>query len=1395
MPFEVGTNSTIRDLRKKFCDEMDLDISKTRFLLNGERLEDKSIIKMLNLEDSDKIEAFIECKGGGPPRNKKFLNSEEQILNALNESSECFDSDERQSETDLEVKKISDSRLDEQEIIDLKVPENKKEMIRDSPTKELSTDENSNQVLHDNCFEESHRFDEVQETNTDNDDWLDSVRSDFNHGMFDGTSSLHKKLKFYMKLPEISPVEQNIVKTLIERIKIHSEWESEKDQIFPQKEKKGRKRKERSSGDVDARCLRRKQNPPNQRNDVQETEDNVEITLPQIPIVEDDSRKNLFRVFGIVSPFIRQKVPTEEEVRRFSLSVHLWAEKVKGSVEFLQKTKLTDRHFKDMLVFAGPSSRWKLIPDRSVTEYKNLWQNAAKGVHQFHGDLETGFESMSGFHEASAQFCPFGHCQLNSALMHLTSPIKFTSTTSRRNLFKAGKTSKMEEDQATKPSPTKQELKEQNKLLQQEINALMSSKDPPKADTDEKVKRCLKKFTQPKIVKCNQDGCDKTFVTVFGLEQHLKKIHSVVDDIKKSKQECPFCGKETFYVDQHIKTVHKELSRNETCEVCKQSVKHDMKKHRSVCIFCPFCAYMNRKKDRLLRHIENNHRENSLQAQALDLTSPGKKEGYKSVKKTQKRKEQDMKEIKETEPLDSTYPSRCQDKAETDIEGCLIDVAQIEAQDLSTSMTDENNFDPSETVNQRRTKYPFDDKNEAYASEFEDGDNNELTLDRRNVKDDLEKELRKIDELTAKELEGDEEVLEQFETFMKNKTSRRNEEDGPLSGVSTVGIYKRALKNDLLPAFHMLFEPFDSRWILDCITPKVCTFEGQQRFHVKPEEPIYITSRVVQAALEMSKEKGGQQGGQRGTILNATVQFMNFIEIYFNQRLNLFGREPFESVIMYHKGVRTFISGTGAWKMCNDEKDKAQNENKIRESYLHPNKEAEVLKRYKKYIKSPERLNNLNKILMHSENEGKKPSDRELTEQGKIVMGEIAAATGCRPVVLLKLTNAAYIDKQPGFNPYKTTPDDCIVDEQDGADTIYRRVNPNLPPKNKACKHQLEDNVAECPVKCEDRCEPDGYNLFITWDKTYGTKGPSYLHIPKELKHMMDIYDIKRIRYFKGRKSPFNSNADWIHDDSTPFFLNSACSPFKTLDLKHVTEAMGIHVTAYNYRKIVSTWARSHASEEIRLAEEEALQHSLRVADADYQQNKQIKPQKLTQRYIEEEGLFPESFKEGIEKTKSIVSSAIKSTEDKRTKKRIKTLLERNAAYKTLRSENRPLGPNHRILSSQRKAFLKLVQEVTNTDVDKCLIDKKPTQWRHFCVRTVCTAKGVQGEELRTLWKAMYQGDLRWGIRDARLRAKERNWPRNKVTNRRDRNSWIAASIRQSHITGGKRQEKSTKGN
>ena len=106
---------------------------------------------------------------------------------------------------------------------------------------------------------------------------------------------------------------------------------------------------------------------------------------------------------------------------------------------------------------------------------------------------------------------------------------------------------------------------------------------------------------------------------------------------------------------------------------------------------------------------------------------------------------------------------------------------------------------------------------------------------------------------------------------------------------------------------------------------------------------------------------------------------------------------------------------------------------------------------------------------------------------------------------------------------------------------------------------------------------------------------------------------------------------------------------------------------------------------------------------------------------------------------------------------------------------------------------MRQIQEETKTDVEQVLKDMKPLQWRNFCVRTVCTAKGERGEGLRKLWTLMYQGDLRWGVRDARMRAEEKSWPMIQLTRRRDRNSWISASIRLSHVTEKKSKDKKRK--
>ena len=88
---------------------------------------------------------------------------------------------------------------------------------------------------------------------------------------------------------------------------------------------------------------------------------------------------------------------------------------------------------------------------------------------------------------------------------------------------------------------------------------------------------------------------------------------------------------------------------------------------------------------------------------------------------------------------------------------------------------------------------------------------------------------------------------------------------------------------------------------------------------------------------------------------------------------------------------------------------------------------------------------------------------------------------------------------------------------------------------------------------------------------------------------------------------------------------------------------------------------------------------------------------------------------------------------------------------------------------------------------------RKPLKWRNFIVRTVCEATGDRGQRLRDIWVKIYRGDLQWGVRDIRLRAKENNWPRrdsNAYMQKKDRNSWIASSLLKSLQTDSKVKEK-----
>ena len=1471
LQFELNKNEEIRELRKYFCQEEKFHLSSVRFLFNGQRLEDDEKIESVLTRDGDVIEAFLELVGGGKPKIVKNLVDPKDICAALDESFEF--SDEPDSCSDNEHPNEDVPLLGE--ITEKKVTNNNEK-------KHFDNDNNITDLENDKCPEDNFADNDLagdpdmrmcegsvsEQINCSNEieveltsrQFLDDVRK---NETFSKKKPLDKKIIHLLELPNISVIEIGILKNYLEMRKKLGELSQEDDE--PEKLKKKRKLKKEEVSKVE-RNLRRKTEEGHSlqeknttethllQNQINETQDETvhqeetgndedSYQTPQkssikVPNIETPKQRNkIMNMFGIgtPSPFLKFSKTTEEDLKRLSVAVHLWAHKWCGNMNILQSERLTDKHFQQILEFAGPNSKWRILKDRPVSQYKRMWRNAMKGGHYYRGHPDSGYETESKLHCPDIPFCPFQHCKpglmtpfdvdltVLTPLQSIDHQNERILSSTQRRLFTPQKDSEKvtSEDSQTgfvkhtevhdpgNPTPKKQELMRQNIALKHEV-LMMKEKDDKNENTF-KVKE-MASSTKEILVTCNVDNCGRKFKSTLGLSKHQKNEHGDENVDHNTKHQCCFCGKSVRYIDQHISIVHKDLRPNSKCEVCQKTIVGDMKKHRGSCNSCPYCPYKEKKKVRLLKHIAACiYKKEALtsQTEAWDLSSPKKGETKETnevtataVESNNVVQKEDFHILSDPPDLDQAEEEHGESGLEMNsqdfqenrssqgpnlIKGIVKRVPTKERKDAEVA-EESNDKEKVEvknlteiSANCKRRKYPFDadESDELYMSELEENDEIEFTLERRRVKDNLELELRMVDNMENPEQVGDDEIVAKFRNFMqiKKKKAQKEGEFSKLKQVSTIDMYTSAIKNCLVPAFHHLVSPFDARWILDCTTEKQVTINGELRRFVDPKEPIYMTSIILKEALRKIDSYCGESGSERGTLLCATTDFLDFIELEFNNQMSSYGPGPSEKLWPYHNGVRKFLKSTGEWKMSNQEKDKAHQTRKVIEQYQNPNKDLEILENYKKYIISSGRLSNFTKVLSFAADDSPMPSNGEMTELGRIVMGEVVLATGVRPIVVTRLTIGSYGDKMAGFNPREISNDDCVVEEEQDDHKIFRRVNPSLPPKHKACEHQAAEKTSICSVYCENRCDPDGFNILVTWDKTHSTNGSSYLHLTRPLKILLDCYSLIRSRFFKHRKPSFTKNDEWLSEDETPMFLKSSCSEFKFLDLKHISEAMKYDVTAYDFRRIVCTWALTHGNHEIREAEEEALQHRLQVAKDRYLQNKQSKPQNLTQTYAQEENLFPKIIMEEVNKTEAAHIKEMKAHDQKRAKRRYENLINEKETYKKTKLENKPLGPRHRVAESDRIRFKELVEEIQHKTIESLLDEIKPLQWRRFIVRLVCTTEGQKGIELRNLWVKLYTGDLKWGVRDARMRSKEKSFGKIQLP---DRNSWISTSIRKS---------------
>ena len=941
-----------------------------------------------------------------------------------------------------------------------------------------------------------------------------------------------------------------------------------------------------------------------------------------------------------------------------------------------------------------------------------------------------------------------------------------------------------------KESPTKEELKRENFLLKKELDAVKKNLGDNLDDNNE---------NEDRKIYCEANGCSSYFFSSAGLFQHLETEHN---DHSKPPQLCRICSRYVKYLDQHYKRVHKQ---KKFCDVCRQWFSTNFKDHRRDCYTCPICLKEEPSKIhwRLINHIKECK---GPQTKVLDLSTPKKKDASGPVVDVSTPPKDDSCSV-----VDTSVPMRNEDSvpvldlrtSKKDSGSVVTDVnpadmillsgpstssssemssyVQVEQLEKSFPISYGDGCCVTEAVSEdalsvKRKSFPFEDEdNENYISEHEESDLPEFTVLRRAMKDKLIIDMKKVDEQRSEKL-GDLRFVDDFRAYLRKK--KQTHKNKNRKEVSTIRTYGRMAKNYLLRACHNLITPFRADWLLDPLSLKEYDFMGTP---VKSLEPIHLSSVILDEALNLLGDNIQENGNNRALLLATTMEVTSYITWYHHRHVNVHGIEPIKSAVAYHDLLKSYIDSTGMWSSANFDKKAQLSDNKTLKDHEDPQRDLNVLLKLKEYFNSGPRMDGVNALIKFSRDNSEIPSAKDYAYLTHFVMGEQVITSGKRPKVIYDLPNGSYRDKKAGFDPKRVSRGDKVPDERstDG-DTLYRRVNPTLPPKHLACQHQIESKCAECPVYCEDRYEPEGYNVTVSWDKNSLTNGISYMHISKISKILFDLYEIVKYKYFAARMEADPEFAKYLYNDDTNFFLNSKGSVIDFINLKHMSEFMGIDVTSYSFRKIMVTFALSHEDQTIRDCEESSLQHSLRVAGEFYLQNAMLKPQTLTARYVEEEEVFPQQMKDIVMEAEKVNCQRIKNIEAENVKRRINNLIMAKVLYKEHLEKNKVLGPKHRILFDDREVFIDLIEKIAGEKIDTYLL-LKPKAFRKLIVRLVCSSTGELGDRLRSIWVKMYGGDLVWGIRDARWNVLQNLKKKGKAKGSgNDRISWVCRAVRNS---------------
>jgi hypothetical protein len=320
----------------------------------------------------------------------------------------------------------------------------------------------------------------------------------------------------------------------------------------------------------------------------------------------------------------------------------------------------------------------------------------------------------------------------------------------------------------------------------------------------------------------------------------------------------------------------------------------------------------------------------------------------------------------------------------------------------------------------------------------------------------------------------------------------------------------------------------------------------------------------------------------------------------------------------------------------------------------------------------------------------KVPTSKEYMNSTQWLLEQLICLGGNRPCALLGITLRDWAERRPGYCPFFQDEENEMVEDEPGHDSRKVLIDPYKKPQGSASN------------------EPTGIIVRSETDKiTVGA--PCYIWFPNALADLINDHSLMAQKVIP-------RSVDLYHP-KTRLFLNSKGREITKIECKHFKNYIGLPMTAYDFRRSLSTFCLDNKNELIRNSESSVLRHREATGYAYYYQKHGERVEYVSIQYALKHGLIKADM-ETVDNHCLTLRKSAKNEEWDLTQKRTDKALEYGQQIIKKRkqglNDSRQKGGRNWILPQEYDAFIEGIEEAMLMEERRKRAGQNPGPFRNL---------------------------------------------------------------------------------